>query len=92
MTPEEEAARWPEHAKLDNAASVEERQAIGGFLDWLRETKGYYLAQDDGGYGGYLAVYTSTSTLIAEYLGIDMKAYDAESTDMYRHLAEQINK
>lgn len=88
MTPEEEAARWPEHAKLDNAASLGERQAMGGFLDWLRQDKGYYLTKDDGGYGGYVPVYTSTSTLIAEYLGIDKKAHDAESVDMYRYLQD----
>jgi len=87
MTPEEEEARWPEHAKLKRASSRAERQAIGDFVTWLYSEKGYHLATyDDGGWAE--SVPTSTDDLIAQFYGVDLTAFNAEKADMLTYIRE----
>lgn len=92
MTPEEEVARWPQHALVDRRSTKQERQSMGEFVEWLAEN-GIVLAKLDEQYGAdYVRVFTPTSELIARYLGVDYKAYQAETEDMLTYLREQLKQ
>ena len=92
MTPEEEAERWPEHAKVSKQISNTELVSITNFIDWLKEN-GYFLARyNEGTYPGaddeIIRVFTPTINLVAESLGVDIEKYNAENDDMLDYLRE----
>lgn len=93
MTPEEEAARWPEHAKL-KGYDGSELSAMAGFITWLEEHKGLWLGEHefDGNRGDLIPAYQNAMELALEYvcaqLGVDREKLNAETRDMYRNLQD----
>lgn len=76
---------YPMHEKLDKVKG--RSSAAGDFLEWLRDDKGYVIAQFN--YREQLhAVLTSVDQLLAEWLGIDLAALEAEK----RQMLEQMRK
>lgn len=72
-------SEYPEHDKLN--AVKDQSQAIGEFLDWLRDEKGIMLARF--GEGGDLYPYPrSTQDMLAEFFDIDLAEIEKEKRDM----------
>lgn len=73
------ATDYPEHEKLAEVA--EHSQAIGEFLDWLQNEKGYTIAKwwDDH---ILTPVHRSIADLLAEYYDIDIQTLEGEKQDM----------
>ena len=72
--------KYPECEKL--AAVSDKSQAIGAFLEWLRETKEYEIAKWDTddrlGIDKLSPVHYSIESLLAEYFEIDMNKVEKE--------------
>lgn len=60
------------------AAVREKSQAIGEFLEWLREEKGWTIAEEYGNSDRLLPVRYSTEALLAEFFGIDLNKVERE--------------
>lgn len=92
MTPEEEAARWPEHAKLKGYDGPE-LSVLAGFLDWL-DDQGLHLGMHEfeGDKGDLLPHFENHMELALKYVcaqcGVDPAKFRAETSDMYRYLKD----
>lgn len=79
------ATDYPEHEKLAEVA--EHSQAIGEFLDWLQNEKGYTIAHyGDPNMNWLTPVHRSIKDLLAEYYDIDPEALEGEKRDMLEQL------
>lgn len=74
------ATEYPEHEKLAEVA--EHSQAIGEFLDWLQNEKGYTIASYRDDFLRLTPVLRSIKDLLAEYYDIDPEALEGEKQDM----------
>jgi hypothetical protein len=91
MTPEEHAAKYPLHTKLE---SLEKEQRVAQeFLEFLEE-RGYLIAERDSNasrmrqYAGQdlLPITKRPAEIIGEFLGIDAKEFSDEKDRMYQEL------
>jgi len=73
---------YPEHDKL--SAVKDESQAIGGFLDWLKNKRGLTLCEtiETPDLDQFYPDYTSINELLAEYFDIDLKVIEQEKRAM----------
>jgi hypothetical protein len=68
-----------------------ESQAIGEFLDWINNKKGYFVARHlNTSLEGRLALVSeSADELVAEFLGVDLAAIEAESRAILARLRKR---
>jgi hypothetical protein len=80
----------PEHDKF--LPHKEDAQTIGEFIEWLPSV-GLHLAEyPEEDADGYLWQSRKTiQDIIAEYFGIDKKAFDAETEALYQVVSEAAN-
>lgn len=71
---------YPEHEKLSEVS--DKSQAIGEFLDWVADEKGWRLAEWEDNRDVMTPVYYSVNEVLAEFFGIDYKKLMAEKDDM----------
>lgn len=75
------ATEYPEHEKLAEVA--EHSQAIGEFLDWLQNERGYVIAAYWDESDSWLTpVRRSITDLLSEYYDIDQQTLEGEKQDM----------
>jgi hypothetical protein len=97
MTPDDEAfaAKYPLHVKAK--ANALQNQVISNFLDWLEEHD-YVLAKvsdidDDNPYLYELnQADINPEKLIADFNGIDLKAFNEEKDRMYQEMIAAQNQ
>lgn len=77
---------YPQHEKLRVVA--DQSQMCGEFIEWLG-TKGINLAEWDGETGRMYPTHQSTTPLLAEFFGIDLKALDAEKAAILKAFRER---
>ena len=83
----------PEHDKAKKFAS--EMQAIGEFLDWLTSVRHLHIASYDVDPDVLFPMPMTDlniNKLIAEFYGIDFKAYQAEKEAVYQYVSNLANK
>ena len=80
--------KYPECEKM--VAVKDKSQAIGEFLDWLKEEKKFAIsAFHDGGdysFGEWRPIRTSTEQLLAEFFNIDLDKVEEEKRQMLKEL------
>lgn len=76
-------AKYPEHEKMK--AVAEESQAIGEFLDHMREMHGWVLAKVDDE-GDLVPVYMTPNEVLAVHFDIDLRVVEEEKRDMIARL------
>ena len=76
-------SEYPQHEKLRELE--DKRDTVQEFYDWLLGTKRIVLSRWGDGDDLY-PVGITPEELIAEFLGIDLKEFRAESEEMYRKL------
>lgn len=85
--------KYPEHEKLQ--AVQKKSQAIGEFIEWLRNTKQitfarWYKAElDEEETDKLMPEYPSTNKLLAEYFNIDLQKLEQEKRAMLDELREK---
>ena len=97
----EESHKWydekqkeeEQQRELDKMAEVREKsQAIGEFLEWLQDEKGYSICmkhdyEEDGVmWSELLPIPTNTEKLLAEHFGIDLNAAEQEKRSILSQL------
>lgn len=93
------AEKYPEHQKLQ--AVKDKSQAIGEFLEWLQNTKGFRLAQwmkvpDESAFAAegdevddLVQKFPSVEKLLAEYFQIDLGKLEQEKQAMLEQIRKQ---
>lgn len=83
-------APYPEHDK--QRAIIDQSQAIGEFMDWLREKHGVFLAEHDPHWhpnsGCAVPVLTPITNHLADFFGIDLDKLEAEKVTMLERQRE----
>lgn len=75
---------YPEHERMSTI--VDKSQAIGEFLEWLNETKGYRICKNLA--GELWPIRTDTEHLLAEYYGINLRKLESEKREMIHDIIE----
>lgn len=88
--PDELDEMYPEHRKLTKIA--DKSQAIGEFMDWLGQEKGYTLAKWSERENELVPQNRPIRYLLAEYFDIDENKIEAEKRQMLQALRESASK
>lgn len=75
---------YPEHEKVQRVR--EKSQAVGEFLDWIGDRKGWFLAEYPDDSACASKVYIDDQRLLAEFFGIDYDELMAEKDRMLEEI------
>jgi hypothetical protein len=78
---------YPEHEKMSTI--VDKSQAIGEFLEWIRESKKFTVCVWNPWNGQFSPIRTSIDKLLAEYFEIDLSKIEQEKQNMLEEIRRQ---
>lgn len=83
--------KYPQHEKVK--LIKHESQAVHEFLNWLQEDKALRISTSESDRrGNYVPWMGRQDELVAEYFGIDLKAFSKEKDAMYEEMTSELNK
>lgn len=79
---------YPEHEKMSTI--VDKSQAIGEFLEWINDVKGYKICKYLT--GELWPIRTDTEHLLAEYFNINLRIIEKEKREMLNEIISENNR